>query len=215
MHLDFDHLLNGLDGVAYVVDRDAVVVALGRRNWNAFALANDGADLVDGKGVLGRSLFDFIEGDDVAFVYRRWINGLFVAEWPRGRVISRCDAPGVRRELMILISPIYGGSGVERILFQSVTVSEHVRPRLELFDFAASRTRGAVGQALPILSMCSYCQEVRYPVGSTDQTGAWISAEDYYHRGGGSEVRISHGICPPCLDYMEAALAAAPGALPS
>jgi hypothetical protein len=215
MHLDFDHLLNGLDGVAYVIDRNMMIVGLGSRNWNAFALANGGASLVDGNGVLGRSLFDFIEGDDVAFVYRRWINGLIAAEWPRGRVISRCDAPGIRRELMILISPIHGGAGVERILFQSVTVIEHVRPRLELFDFAGNRSRGAAGQALPVLSMCSYCQDVRYPVGSTDQTGAWISAEDYYHRGGGSEVRISHGICPPCLDRAEAALAAAPGALAS
>lgn len=207
MQLAFDQLLDGLDGVAYVIDRDGVIEDIGRRNWNAFARANDGAALLDGTGVIGRSLFDFISGADVAFVYQRWVDGLFTGTRPGGRVISRCDAPGVERELMILISPIRGGDGVERVLFQSVTVAEHVRPRLELFDFAANRARP---QALKVLAMCSYCQDVRYPAGSSDQTGAWISAEDYYHKGGGAEVRISHGMCPPCFDRAEQQLALRP-----
>lgn len=56
MLLEFERLLEGLDGIAYLIDRDATIVALGRRNWEAFALANDGAALAGGTGVLGRNL---------------------------------------------------------------------------------------------------------------------------------------------------------------
>lgn len=213
MPLEFERLLEGLDGIAYLVDRDATIVALGRRNWAAFALANDGAALADGTGVLGHNLFDFIDGAAVAQVYRRWIDGLFAGTWQRGRMLSRCDGPTVERELMILITPILARGRVEHVLFQSVAVSEHVRPPLELFDFAAGRRRAMASPPPPIVAMCSYCQDVRYPPGSSETTGLWTSAADYYHRGGGTDVRISHGICPPCFARAEAALAQAPDAI--
>jgi hypothetical protein len=110
---------------------------------------------------------------------------------------------------MITVTPIYAGDTIEGVLWQSLTIGETIRPRLDLFDFAQQRRLAADGlKSWPILGMCSYCQDVRFPAGSCDADGAWISAEDYYHRGGDSRVRISHGLCPDCFEDADAALCA-------
>ena len=103
--------------------------------------------------------------------------------------------------------PLVGGGEVHRRL-PEVTVAEQERPPIELFDFAGI-ARGGLGQAWPILAMCSYCQAVRYPLAldaPDDAPRDWISAEDYYHRGGDARVRLSHGVCPPCFEDLDRAL---------
>ena len=44
-----------------------------------------------------------------------------------------------------------------------------------------------------ILSICSFCQEVRLP-----ETGQWVTPEGYYRSGGDGDVRLSHGVCSDC-----------------
>jgi hypothetical protein len=55
--------------------------------------------------------------------------------------------------------------------------------------------------------MCSYCQRVAWPPGRARRRREWIEAEEYYRRGGASEIRISHGICPPCYKDVVGPLA--------
>jgi hypothetical protein len=45
--------------------------------------------------------------------------------------------------------------------------------------------------------MCSYCLRVADP-------GGWIEPEEYYARGGVSDVGISHGICLDCHERIVA-----------
>ena len=208
MAVSMASLLDGLAGIAYVVDHHGVIDAVGAPHWRAFAAANGADTLADEGSVLGRSLFDFSEGDRVAEIYHRCLDLVFAARIPGARLASRCDGPGVRRELSITVTPIPGGGGgVERALFQSVTIAEEERPPIDLFDFTGIARRGA-GQAWPILAMCSYCQAVRYPLGvpAAEVAEDWISAEDYYHRGGHARVRLSHGVCPPCFEELDRAL---------
>lgn len=207
MDIGVDHLIDGMEGIVYMTAADGTILSIGKRNWNRFASENDGRDLVDGNGVVGRNIFDFIAGEDVRTTYDKFFSAIVAGRAARARLMSRCDSPAVKRELWIAITPIRNGTRVERLLIQSLTVSETVRPPVDLFDFQAMLDKVRADKALPILGMCSYCQDVRYPCGSSDSDGHWIAAEDYYHRGGDSNVRISHGICPDCEAQTELAMA--------
>lgn len=205
MAVNVASLLEGLAGIAYVVDRRGVIEAIGRRHWRAFAAANGGEALLECERVIGRSLFEFIQGEPVAAFYRRCLETLFAGQSVGAHIASRCDGPGVRRELAILVTPIVDDGVVAHVLFQSVTVAEHERPPIELFDFAALARR-AGGHAWPTLVLCDYCQAVRVPVDAAEGEGRWISAEDYHQRGGDARVRLVHGVCPPCLDELDRSL---------
>lgn len=207
MDIGVEHLIDGMEGIVYMTAADGTILSIGRQNWNRFARDNDGHGLVDGNGVVGRNMFDFISGSDVRETYSKFFAAIVGGRAQRARLYSRCDSPAVKRELWIAITPIRNGSSVERLLIQSLTLSETVRPPIDLFDFKAMLEKTRKEKALPILGMCSYCQHIRYPCGSTDEDGHWIEAEDYYRRGGDADVRISHGICPSCFDQQELSLA--------
>ena len=198
--MDVQSLIDGMDGIAYVVDAKGIIRMIGTRHWNAFAAGNGGGGLVDGAGVLGQDLFSIIAGDRVRDSYRRLFNGILAGDYASAALLSRCDSPGVRRALRISLTPLCHGGHVDGVLVQSVALSEDVRPPIDLFDFTALNADLAGDRARPLLSMCSYCQDVFYPAGSDEVHGLWIPAEEYYRRGGTSNVRISHGICDPCWD---------------
>lgn len=200
-------LIDGMDGIVYMTDAEGTIVAIGTRNWNRFAYENNGAKLVDGRGVIGHSIFDFIEGNEVRWTYHRFFAAILAGRSRRARLVSRCDSPTVKRELWIIITPVHGDHRVEHLLVQSLTVSEQARPPVDLFNFPAVLNKLRRVEHLPILSMCSYCQDVRAPGGCNDADGAWMSAELYYRRGGDSNVRISHGRCPRCAAVIDKALA--------
>ncbi len=207
MTVAIDHLIDSMEGIAFMTAADGTILSIGTRNWNSFAIENDGAALLDGQGVIGHSMFDFISGDDVRATYQKFFTALRSGAARRARLMSRCDSPTVRRELWIVITAVQPGSVVDGFLVQSLTVSETVRPPVDLFDFQAMLERSRRDKALPILAMCSYCQDVRYPSGSSERDGTWLPAEDYYHLGGDANVRISHGICPACEEHSAEALA--------
>lgn len=208
MDVQASQLLNAMKGVAYLLDGAGTITAIGRRNWNAFARANDGGSLADGVGVIGRSLFDFIAGDTVRATWERAFNGIVARNRGCGRVAIRCDSPSVRRDLLVMLTPVFVDGRVGRVLVQSLTINESPRPAVGLFDFGRMLQAAALDPRLPILAMCSFCQSVRHPAGSDEGDGEWVSAEAYYRRGGSSRVRISHGLCPVCYAREAAAEAA-------
>jgi len=57
-----------------------------------------------------------------------------------------------------------------------------------------------------IVKVCSYCHNVANDNHDDAAPVAWITPEEYYQRGGTSEVRLSHGICPPCYERLELAI---------
>lgn len=200
-------LLESMQGICYVADLDYVVVAIGKRHWNHFARTNNGEHLLDGAGVIGHSLLTFISGDGVRRTWARAFDAVRSGKRRAVQIMTRCDSPGVRRELAVTVTPVYAAGQITRILVQSLAVAEQARPRMGLYDFMALNARAAASD-LPVLGMCSYCQRVRHPAGSADGEGVWMTAEDYYQRGGHASVRISHGMCPSCIDQAEQALAA-------
>jgi hypothetical protein len=94
------------------------------------------------------------------------------------------------------------GRGVVGILCQSLTISETLRPPMNLFDLAAMMRAHAQLMAKPMITLCSYCADVAWPPGAADAARTWISAEDYYRRGGTEDVVVSHGVCPDCDERL-------------
>lgn len=191
-------LLDALEGIAYIVDAAGIIEAYGHRNWQKFADDNGGGVLTDPRLIVGRPILDFVTGDDVRESYTRYMDAILSQQVEAVSFIYHCDAPDVSRELRMAMTPVPGPKGKPcGILYHSVVMSESVRPPLNIFDFQAIREAMKGELARPILALCSYCQLVRYPPGS-DQ-GEWMAAEDYYRKGGKSDVNISHSICPECI----------------
>ena len=189
-----EELLDAVDSIAYAVDADHRIVAVGRRRWDRFAIEN-GAPELSADHVIGRNLFEFVSGSDVKQAYRD-LAARVVASGEPVVVNTRCDSPGVARELRLSVAPLPLADRQKGLLFQAQIVSETARPYLDIFDFKALLEALLLRGDLPIVMMCSFCQQVRRP-GADDQED-WVTAEEYYRLGGTSRVRISHGLCADC-----------------
>jgi hypothetical protein len=55
-----------------------------------------------------------------------------------------------------------------------------------------------------LVTLCSYCHDVAWPVGAHQPDREWITPESYYVRGATAEAVVTHGICPDCYrDIVE------------
>ena len=186
-------VLDALEGVCYITDLAGKIVGIGGRNWTSFAQGAGCDDQLSVAQVLGRDLFAYIAGEDVLQVYRGHISEITANPDAHISFLFRCDSPSVLREMRMNMSGIRDGETTVGVLFQSLTLQERERPPISLFDVAA-RMKEYFGVVLPIITMCSYCHDVRAPITANQ----WVRAERYYAAGGDDRVRISHGICPAC-----------------
>jgi hypothetical protein len=191
-------LLDALDGIAYVIDRDRRIISVGLPNWLEFARENGGERTCAPERVLGRDLLSFVAGDEVRALYGRLIERTFSGRSPGVVLPAACDSPGVGRENRLSLRPIRLGARPVALLFQSLILNERQRPPINMFDFAALRAAMEEHSLRPMIKMCSLCQRVQTAETSLGEPPAWIDAESYYRSGGCGDVRISHGICPPC-----------------
>lgn len=189
-----DEFLDAVEGIAYAVDAEHRIVAVGRRRWDRFAVEN-GAPELRADRVIGRSLFDFVSGSEVTQAYRDLTDRVFSTGEPVV-VTARVDSPGVARELRLSVGPLQFGHKRPGLLFQARIVGETARPRLDIFDFKTLLNALLPEADLPIVTMCSFCRQLRRP-GSDDEEN-WVTAEEYHRLGGTSRVRISHGMCADC-----------------
>ncbi|HMA13626.1 MAG: hypothetical protein ACM35H_02565 [Bacteroidota bacterium] len=192
-----ESLLDAMEGVVYLLDRDGIIAAVGREGWRRFAQDNDTPALAEADAVVGQPLLSFIRGEAVRRAYEGYLDALRSG---RRRGISfefSCDSPTLARRMRLCISTVMEGSAPAGFLFQSLLLEERTRPPVSLFDAAVTAAALAERGGQPLLAMCSYCQRVATE-GEQDRR-EWIEAETYYRRGGTSAVRISHGICPRCM----------------
>jgi hypothetical protein len=88
-------------------------------------------------------------------------------------------------------------------LYQSQVVTETPRLPLGLLSMDRRATDGPRPHAALVV-LCSFCHDVVWPVGALEPDQSWIGLEDYYRRGGTSQVAVSHGICPTCMALIVA-----------
>lgn len=190
--------LETIEGVTFQTDRNGIIRDLGRQNWNVFA-AENGAPELTAESVIGRSLFDFIAGDQVKDQFRQIMER--TAQDPNWVWVFpfRCDAPDRERHIRQVLKPLFADGACTGFLFQSVEERTQLRPPMGLYDFKKLAKMADEGRNLPLVTMCSWCQRVRTMLNDTE---TWVTAEDYYASGGRSAVRISHAVCDECLDKM-------------
>ena len=168
-------------GVTYDIGPDDVIVSVGG-NWNAFAVANDSGSLC--AGVVGRPIWDFLDGLTPREVYR----DLF-ARVRQGKTVHfpfRCDSPTCARHMVMRMTPL-DNRGV----------------RFETSMIRAIPLMGVRGTE-PIDSLvrvCSWCKRVALP-----PTSEWLDPEvavaRYRLLDRDEPVRLTHGICEPCIAML-------------
>lgn len=200
--VDVQQLLDAMEGVAYAVDPAGVILACGRPDWDLFAARNGAPHWLASDAVVGRNLFEFIRGDEVAGRYRGWLEEL--ASRKRGALTFgfRCDAPHEAREMRMAITRLEQDDQLAGFLFQCTLVGSTPRPPVDLYDPAAVLAAKAAELDLPLVMQCSFCSRLRWPDDAAPER--WIGAEAYYREGGSSAVRLSHGICPDCYRNLPA-----------
>lgn len=191
-------LLDALDGVAYLTSLSGVILEIGVSGWEAAASAAAGRLTLPVSDVLGRSVFDFIQGEDVAGVCRRIQT--HVASGGRHLAYEyRCDAPDLRRQMRLSVSAVRAPPGDVRLLYQSQVLSAVERPWMSLFEPERIVAARGAESALPIVGVCAFCHDVRWG----EAAAPWAPPERYYAEGGRADVRVSHGVCPRCRDSFD------------
>jgi len=189
-------VLDSLDGVAYLVGPDGAILGVGMPNWASAAAAGKAGDRLG--GVVGTNLLDWISGRKVRGSYQMMMAAILDGSQPSVVLPYRCDTPAGRRHMRLSLTPYRNGGRIRGVLYQSVLLAETMRPPINLFDPDILVAHLGESRGRPMVTMCSYCQRVAWPPGQARRPREWIEAEDYYRRGGASDIRISHGICPSC-----------------
>jgi hypothetical protein len=141
---------------------------------------------------LGRSLWDFVAGDDLERLERMLVRRIR-DETRSVELPFRCDGPEVRREMDLEIAANSSG----RYVVFSARMRSEVR-REEAQPLLAPRApRGD-----PTLTMCGWCD--RFLAG-----GEWVEVEEVAIRLGLFRLdelpEIGHQICPDCTGMLMAA----------
>lgn len=172
-------LVSVVDALSYAIDDQDRLIRLDE-GYYRFAEENGWEDA---EVSLGRSLWDFVAGEDVRKVLRLLVRRIR-DEVGDVELTCRCDGPTTRREMDVRIAATSSGRGV---LFSARVRTEEEREEPQrLLDPAAPRGRDR-------LPMCAWCD--RFEV-----EGEWVEAEeaakrlDLLRR---SELpELDHTVCP-------------------
>lgn len=167
--------------IDYRIGIDDRIFHLGS-GWEPFASDNGAVDL-SAKNVVGRPIWDFIEGDEVRHLYRLLVDRVR-AEGRPVQLPFRCDSPELRRYMELDIAPELGKS----LWFSARLLRAEPRQKVAILDPSAPRSE-------TFLKICSWCKRI---VVRND----WLEIEDGIVRLGlfeeGPLPRLTHGMCPDC-----------------
>ena len=169
----------------YHVDADDVLVGVDSW-WLAFARENGAAELTE-EALIGRSLWDFVAGDDTRQFYRGLHARVRTSAEPK--IISfRCDSPGLQRHMRLKIT-----KDKDQLVYESQLVRVEPRRCLKLLDSLQPHSDA-------VLTICSVCMRALI-----EPTG-WLDVEDISVRLALDEKqqvpRLRHTICPRCATAL-------------
>jgi len=172
---------SGFPTIRYWIDAQDRVIRV-NDEWAKFAEENDGGPVGPATGILGRTLWSFIEDPTLSELYVKMV---LLAR--KGRPVAfgfRCDAPCFRRLFQMRIS---AGRG-EEVEFASTLESEEPREAVSLLDCRQPRNEH-------FIRMCSWCQRVQ-------ADGQWMPVEVAVVvlnlLSGPTVPAVTHGICEDC-----------------
>ena len=88
----------------------------------------------------------------------------------------RCDGPSRRRQMRMSVTRLGNGPKPLGFLFHSQMLDAADRPPLNIYDFQAQLDALRHGADLPLVSMCSFCQRVRWQAKGEGSPLRWIEA---------------------------------------
>ncbi|WP_376099849.1 hypothetical protein ACE7GA_12535 [Roseomonas sp. CCTCC AB2023176] len=194
--LDTQALLEALEGVALILDPQLRIRAVGWRAWDDL-YRQAGGQSPPHCDVIGRVVTEFMTPGPVRETYGRLFDDVAHRRRRRVKVDFRCDAPDTERQMRLAVAPVLETGTVVGLLYQSVLLHARQRPPLPLFA-AEAAAEGQVG----VLTICTVCARVAWPIGTAGPDREWIEAAEYYRRGGAEVALLSHGFCPPCYERL-------------
>ncbi len=166
--------------VSYRIDAsDRIVEA--SDSWDVFAAENKAPRLTR-KEVVGRFLWDFIEGSDTRHLFRLMLSKAR-ASLSSMRIPFRCDSPEARRFMEMEIRPRPDCS----IDFVCATLKTEARTPVAFIDPDVDRSN-------EWRTICSWCKRIKMPGGEWAELEEGIRRLDLF--GTKRPPRMSHGICP-------------------
>lgn len=168
--------------VHYAIDANDVIVAAGG-DWDAFAEANDGPSAMS---VVGQPIWHFIADPETKTLWRHVFARCRSSAQPL-QVRIRCDAPGVRRVIGMVLGARDGSITVD-----AVEEDATVREPLPLV------VRPHSPDAL--VTICAWCHALRVENGWRPLEEALRDAPTLLLM---APPRLSHGACPACAAALQ------------
>lgn len=168
--------------IEYVIDANDVITEVSE-SWKAFAEENQAKDL--GSRAVGTWLWQHMAGKEVKHLFRMLLERVRES----GRVVRvpfRCDAPELRRHMMLEVNTLEGGG----IRFVSWVVEEERRPPISLL--AADRESDPDHD----LRMCAWCKRIDAGGERWQELEEALSELELFHRDPLPD--ITHGVCSDC-----------------
>lgn len=202
MPITHQSLLDAMDGIAMILNHNLRIIEVGGPNWQQFLDENPPLHPpvrnCPNESVLGRPVTQFFAGDAVRTTFADLFKSVLTKKRPVVQIDYRCDAPTLRREMRLSVTPIKADGKVGHLLYQSVVLSVQQRPAIPLFN-ATVTDHGAED----ILTLCAICARVAWPIGAATDEREWIEPSEYYRRGGDDVALLSHGFCKDCFAKLQ------------
>jgi hypothetical protein len=165
--------------VIYALDRDDRLAHCNRA-WDRFALENNGAAAMR-QSQLTHYIFDVIPTSLTTF-YRELYESVRTTRKERTHIME-CSSPLLLRRFHMSVNP-FGESGL-LIVDTLLEETPHIR---ESHEAESSYVDGN-----GIVMICSHCRRTQ----NVRQPERWDWVPEFL----GSDMRVSHGLCPLCLNY--------------
>lgn len=174
---------------AYEIDSRDRIVAVDEE-WLRFAEQNEASEMTR-SAVVGKSLYDFIAGDELIDAYRNIFRAIRTRRLSEPlRIPFRCDSHDRKRVMELLIKP----SGNEDLMLCGVMHQETLRRSVPVMDYRVPRDRKNV---LPI---CARCRKIH------PDEGLWQEVEeafaDPYSVPPAGLPMLLEQLCPDCTRTM-------------
>jgi len=168
------------DVITYRIDNNDRITYIGGV-WDSFAQENGGKNATV-NNILGRSLWDFLEGEDVKRVYRLIVDE--IRNKGKLKFSFRCDSPEFQRFYDLHCTKLANGE----IEFASIPAGITAR-QTEVTD-----PHDPITDAL--LVACSWCKRIRWPKVGWAETSGIPEFKAIF--GEGHSRPLTHGICDDC-----------------
>lgn len=172
----------------YRVDESDRIVEVSS-SWFAFAQENGAPDLMAGQ-VLGRSLWDFVDCEQLGRLYRA-IHAEVRQSGNPAAMPLRCDSPTLKRYMRITIRR----AAANHLLYESTLLHVEPQDRLEIINPCRPHSHAMV-------TLCSVCKR------GLLETDGWLDVADLGTRLHLFEAKklpeLRHSLCPTCASELAA-----------